>query len=154
MKPLPLLQTAGCWPDLGEMDILEMINGDGFAHGTYHWEDNYPAKNCTEPNGHLSVTSQEAIANWDTDYHEYALERGGDYLVYIYDGKVVANFSGNTGQPKSPKLWPVPFYLILNTAVGGPWPGPPNATTAFPTYHVLDYVRVAVRSDAASIALT
>ena len=40
--------TAGCWPDLGEMDILEMINGDGRAHATYHWNANYPAKNCTQ----------------------------------------------------------------------------------------------------------
>ena len=40
--------TAGCWPDLGEMDILEMINGDGRAHATYHWESNYPAKNCSQ----------------------------------------------------------------------------------------------------------
>ena len=40
--------TAGCWPDLGEMDILEMINGDGRVHATYHWNSNYPAKNCTQ----------------------------------------------------------------------------------------------------------
>jgi hypothetical protein len=40
--------TAGCWPDLGEMDILEMINGDGRAHATYHWDANYPAKNCSQ----------------------------------------------------------------------------------------------------------
>lgn len=40
--------TAGCWPDLGEMDILEMINGDGRVHATYHWDANYPAKNCSQ----------------------------------------------------------------------------------------------------------
>jgi hypothetical protein len=40
--------TAACWPDLGEMDILEMINGDGRAHATYHWDSNFPAKNCTQ----------------------------------------------------------------------------------------------------------
>lgn len=37
------------------------------------------------------------------------------------------------------------FYAILNTAVGGPWPGQPNADTQFPTYHRIDYVRVAQR---------
>ena len=40
--------VAGCWPDLGEMDILEMINGDGRVHATYHWNANYPAKNCSQ----------------------------------------------------------------------------------------------------------
>ena len=47
--------TEGCWPDLGEMDILEMINGDGRAHATYHWDANYPAKNCTQV--HLRATA-------------------------------------------------------------------------------------------------
>jgi hypothetical protein len=40
--------VEACWPDLGEMDILEMINGDGRVHATYHWEANYPAKNCSQ----------------------------------------------------------------------------------------------------------
>jgi hypothetical protein len=40
------------------------------------------------------------------------------------------------------KLWPIPFYLILNSAVGGGWPGEPDATTASPTYHVIDSVKV------------
>ena len=40
--------TVGCWPDLGEMDIMEMINGDGRVHATYHWNSNYPAENCTQ----------------------------------------------------------------------------------------------------------
>ena len=39
-------------------------------------------------------------------------------------------------------LWPVPFYLILNSAVGGSWPGEPDARTISPTSHVIDYVRV------------
>ena len=47
--------TAGCWPDLGEMDILEMINGDGRVHATYHWDANYPAKNCSQV-GHQPST--------------------------------------------------------------------------------------------------
>ena len=40
--------VEACWPDVGEMDILEMINGDGRVHATYHWEANYPAKNCSQ----------------------------------------------------------------------------------------------------------
>jgi len=36
----------------------------------------------------------------------------------------------------------MPFYLILNTAIGGSWPGDPNASTVFPVYHTIDYVKV------------
>ena len=35
-----------CWPDHGEQDIMEMINGDGFSHGTYHWNGGYPGKSA------------------------------------------------------------------------------------------------------------
>ena len=35
-----------------------------------------------------------------------------------------------------------PFYIILNTAVGGDWGGDPNKDTVFPQYHLIDYVRV------------
>ena len=48
-----------------------------------------------------------------------------------------------TADPAAPLFWPVPFHLILNTAIGGAWPGEPDARTVFPTYHRIDYVRVA-----------
>jgi beta-glucanase (GH16 family) len=41
------------------------------------------------------------------------------------------------------RFWAIPFYMILNTAIGGSWPGEPSTATAFPTYHLIDYVRVA-----------
>lgn len=134
-------QTPGCWPDLGEMDILEMIDGDGLAQGTYHWETTYPAANCSYPKGHLSVHGSLAIPGWATGFNEYAIERGNAHVAYVYNGLTIGNFSA-TGQQGDPKLWPVPWYLILNTAVGGPWPGPPNASTIFPATHVIDSVRV------------
>lgn len=126
---------------------MEMIDGDGFAHGTYHWNDNYPAKNCTVKDS--SVTAEQPVADWDTQFHEYAVERAESYVAYVYDGQTIANFS-DTGDAKSPKLWPVKFYVILNTAIGGPWPGPANASTKFPAYHVVDYVRVSVSDRASS----
>ena len=35
-----------------------------------------------------------------------------------------------------------PFYLILNLAIGGDWPGNPDSTTEFPRDMVVDWVRV------------
>lgn len=130
-----------CWPTHGEQDILEMINGDGYAHGTYHWQVN---ASCGLPN-HPSVTAELQMADdWGTAYHEYALERSPTHLAYVYDGVTILNVTGGSGAPgsKDPILTATPFYLILNTAIGGPWPGPANSSTVFPTNYTIDYVRV------------
>ena len=44
---------------------------------------------------------------------------------------------------QTPEFYDVPYYMILNTAVGGPWPGDPGPDTKFPLYHYIDYVHVA-----------
>merc|ERR1712232_1246806 len=43
-------------------------------------------------------------------------------------------------------FYDVPYYVILNTAIGGSWPGPPDSKTVLPTYHYVGYVRVAQSS--------
>ena len=35
-----------------------------------------------------------------------------------------------------------PFFILLNVAVGGGWPGNPDSTTTFPQQMLVDYVRV------------
>lgn len=52
---------ASCDPDEGEMDILEMIDGDGIAHGTYHWQTTWPQRNCSYPTGHESMSGDTAL---------------------------------------------------------------------------------------------
>lgn len=150
-----------CWPDHGEMDILEMINGDGYAHGTYHWSSNWPATNCTHKDD--SQTSKLAMpTDWGRAFHEYALEHGPGYVAFVYDGKLVNNVTGaivdsltsaaglrtqqHDAPPPTPIFGPWPWYLMLNTAIGGPWPGPANASTVLPTNHTIDWVKVVTRS--------
>lgn len=48
----------------------------------------------------------------------------------------------STTSPEKPLFWNMPFYVILNTAVGGSWPGEPSPSTVFPALHYVDYVRV------------
>ena len=137
-------EDASCDPDEGEPDVLEMVSGDGLAVTTYHWQTTYPAANCSYPDGHLEVTASTPMPDdWGSAYHEYAVERARDRVAYVIDGVTVLNASADAADPNAPLFWPTPFHLILNTAIGGAWPGEPDAGTVFPTYHPIDYVRVA-----------
>ena len=123
-----------CWPKSGEIDILEMINGDGNAHGTYHWSTTACGADSD------SGDQTKMPTDWGSAFHEYAVEYTTDYVAFFADETMYANV---THDDHNATFFDVPWYVILNTAVGGPWPGPPSADTQFPTYHHIDYVRVA-----------
>ena len=113
---------------------MEMINGDGIVHGTYHVSE------AGDPACKYKDTSEGGsgpIPNFDTEFHEYAIERTLDTLAFVYDGVTIYN---STGGPR--RVLDVPWYVILNFAVGGPWPKPVNASTVFPAETRVDYVRV------------
>ena len=130
-----------CDPDEGEMDIMEMVNGDGKHYSTYHWQDDYPKTKCAFPHNHQSVAAMANLTRgWNTTLHEFAVERGAEHVAFALDGKVILNATSKQG---GAKFSPVKWYLILNTAIGGGWPGPPQPETVFPITHEIDYVRVA-----------
>jgi beta-glucanase (GH16 family) len=134
-------QDGSCDPDEGEMDIMEMVSGQGVTYATYHWQDGWPRQKCAYPEGHQDVTGELNMGeNWDADFHEFGVERTKDYIAFSVDGVVLVNSSTSE---LDVLLWPMPFYLILNSAVGGSWPGEPDARTVSPTRHVIDYVRLA-----------
>lgn len=115
--------------------------------GTYHWQTTWPAKNCSYPVGHKSVHECTALpSDWGSTYHEFAVEHTQDYLAFVVDSKVMVNTSKDDAQ--APLFWDMPFFLILNTAIGGAgtWAKPPNAETHWPAYHRIDYVRSNVRA--------
>lgn len=123
-----------------QIDIMEMVNGDGVLHGTYHWCSD---KQCGNGKHHLSHHGQVTLPNnWSSEWHEYSVDYDGvSSVTFAIDGKEYVT-TNTTVAPES-LFWDTPYYIILNTAVGGPWPKPPNATTAFPTFHYIDSVRVA-----------
>ncbi|KAJ9458919.1 Beta-glucanase [Diplonema papillatum] len=135
-----------CWPDHGEMDILEMINGNAVAATTYHWSDVYPNKTCTQQDSSWHG-SKTLPADWNTTYHEFSLERGVGYVAFAVDGVVTFNTSTSAPPPANPaaQFVETPFYLILQTAIGGPWPGNSTDQTVFPGYHRVDWVHAARR---------
>ena len=141
-----------CDPDEGEMDIMEMVSGNGEVEATYHWQANWPATTCAYPDGHDEIWNGTTYPGtgdperwWYEDFHEYAVERSATAISFAVDGVTIVNsstYTNSSGDTKDVLLWPIPFYLILNSAVGGGWPGEPDSTTVSPAQHVIDYVRV------------
>jgi beta-glucanase (GH16 family) len=138
--------TKDCWPCAGEIDILEMINGDGFARGTYHW-----SRTNTSGDNQQSFGEHPMPKGWADEWHEYSAEYDGRSLVHFaVDDVIYASVTPSTrslpGLQRA-AFFDVPYYIILNTAIGGGWPQPPDSSTHLPAYHYVDYVRVARPND-------
>jgi len=133
------LNTRGVWPahwmlpqngysdqclDEGEMDIMEMVSADGTSFNAYHWLSSWPGTRCGNfDRFHKSVSSSRKVPNYHTEFHEYAVERTGNQIQYAIDGNVVGAFSETRNRFTLSKS---AFFLILNTAIGGGWPGNPD----------------------------
>jgi beta-glucanase (GH16 family) len=98
--------------------------------------------------GGESISKSYELNNdrFDTGFHIFGIEWGPDYINYYVD-----NVLYNQITPEDvPGEWVFnrgPFYIILNLAVGGSLPGPPNDETVFPQNLLVDYVRVYKRSN-------
>ena len=117
------------WPMCGEIDVMEHINSEAKIHGTAHW-DNV---------GHQYLGG--IINTNPADFHTYTITWDSTYIKWYMDDQLyyLLNITnGTNGTEEFHKK----FYLILNLAVGGNWPGYPDATTQFPADFVVDYIRV------------
>ena len=115
-------------PWYSEIDIMEYLGHEPkILYGTLHY---YTF------DGQKKSTSGKWIGDVDysKDFHIYALEWEPDSIRWYIDGHLI--HATTAGIPHTP------HYIILNTAVGGAWPGNPDSTTTFPQYHDIDFVRV------------
>ncbi|HWD38971.1 MAG TPA: glycoside hydrolase family 16 protein [Fimbriimonas sp.] len=122
------------WPECGEIDILESVGPVAkTAYGTLHG----PGYSGGDSIGG-KIETPKSLAD---DFHVYAVEWAPDQIRWFLDDKCY-----NTLTPKDIRgnkwVFDHPFFLIMNLAVGGGWPGNPDATTVFPQRMVVDYVRV------------
>jgi beta-glucanase (GH16 family) len=119
------------WPGSGEIDIFEVIGHEpSITHASAHWVD------LDQKKGSSSESIDTGVALGD-DYHIYRLDWTPEELVFTIDDEEV-NRVPITAQMKE---FLRPFYLILNVAVGGNWPGSPDETTEFPAEMLVDWVR-------------
>lgn len=123
--------TSVSWPACGEIDLFEHVNTDAYVHGTMHWLDH----NNTYANYGGSTAADV------TTYHVYAIEWNSSEIRWYIDGSQyhVASISGGINGTHE---FHNDFFLILNLAVGGNWPGFNIDNTKLPAKMLVDYVRV------------
>ncbi|MEU2838988.1 glycoside hydrolase family 16 protein [Streptomyces sp. NPDC007076] len=124
------------WPNSGEIDVMENVGFEpSTVHGTLHGPGYSGSGGIgaayTLPNG-------QAFAD---GFHTFAVDWAPGSVTWSVDGNVYqrrtpADLGGNTW------VFDKPFFLILNLAVGGYWPGDPDGSTSFPQQLVVDHVRV------------
>ncbi len=126
------------WPRSGEIDIMELLGHEpNKVHGTLHYAD--IAGRRVSSSGDFTLSA----ASFDDGFHVFRLDWGPAGMSWYVDGKsyhTVTNWYSGTNSLPAP--FDQRFHLILNLAVGGRWPGNPDATTRFPQTMVVDYVRV------------
>ena len=129
--------TSVGWPDCGEIDIMEMIGGDGrenTVHGTAHWEYNGEHASYGQ-----SKTVPAGSYNFNEAYHVFTILWDENSIKWYVDDQLF-NEIDITGADMTE--FHQPHFLIFNVAVGGNWPGAPNQTTLFPQQMKVDYVRI------------
>lgn len=147
-------KSAGLWPahwmlpvdhsrecGYNEIDIMEMVDGDGTAYGTYWFWGNHsspPGAGCKGNGAPVrdGPSGSVKVPDYFTDFHEYAIEWTPLGLTFFVDQKPYKSQKNVTKLPLNNHFW------LLNSAVGGAWPGSPNAETVFPAHHYIDFVRV------------
>ncbi|HXF95312.1 MAG TPA: family 16 glycosylhydrolase [Gemmatimonadales bacterium] len=122
------------WPDCGEIDVMENIGREpAVVHGTVHG----PGYSGAEGVGRAFELPAGAFAD---DFHVFAVEWEPGAIRWYVDDSLYQTLSPR--DLPGPWVYDHPFFLILNVAVGGHWPGNPDETTVFPQTMQVDYVRV------------
>lgn len=137
---LPQDNAYGVWAASGEIDIAEAVNlgaaGGNNIYGVIHYGGPFP-------NNKQSGETYQVATDMTADFHTYALEWDVAELRWYVDGIL---FAVQNSWFSSAAPFPAPFdrrfYILLNVAVGGNFPGAPTTSTVFPATLEVDYVRV------------
>jgi beta-glucanase (GH16 family) len=151
---LPLDEHYGRWAASGEIDVMEVCGDAGHeVLGSLHYGSSFPHRELTTHR--LPMPAAGSLADW----HCYAVQWEPGCIRWEFDGRIWASQdfwwscserdAGGGRQPLGEhelNAWPAPFdrpfYIVMNVAVGGNFPGVPDAATPFPAALDVDYVRV------------
>jgi beta-glucanase (GH16 family) len=124
------------WPACGEIDIMEYRGHEPrVLHGSLHGPGHY---------GDTAVTKKHVLGQggFNLGFHVFAVEWSEDSITWLVDGYAYHTVTPNDLPPGATWVYGRPFFILLNVAVGGRWPGSPDETTVFPQTMLVDYVRV------------
>jgi beta-glucanase (GH16 family) len=135
---MPTDEKYGGWPHSGEIDVMELLGHEpNKVHGTLHY---------SRPGGRHTYTGTNttlATGSFADDFHVFRLDWETNAMRWYVDDRL---YQTQTNWQSRTNSFPAPFdqrfHLILNLAVGGNWPGNPDATTTLPQAMTIDYVRV------------
>jgi beta-glucanase (GH16 family) len=127
--------TVG-WPASGEIDIMELLGQDpSKVYGTLHYSTS-TATHDSKGNSFILTG-----ASFYDQFHVFSMEWKQDEIKLFVDNNLYLTVTkANLGT--SPYPFNAPFFFIFNVAVGGNWPGSPDATTTYPQRMIVDYIRV------------
>lgn len=118
-----LLPPDTSWPP--EIDVFEALgDSTNTVHLTSHWSEN---------GEHRQSGAEYTGPDFSDGFHTFAIEWSATSIVWFVDG--VQRHKVENHSPRGP------MYLLANMAVGGSWPGAPDASTAFPSAFEIDYIR-------------
>lgn len=127
------------WPACGEIDIMELIGKyPDSVYGTMHW------KSAEGQAVHKGGSTGIASGDYSQKFHVFSIIWERDSIQWLVDD--VPYFKGTKSDVTGNYPFNSPFFFLLNVAVGGDWPGSPEATTQFPQRMFVDYIRVFQRS--------
>jgi beta-glucanase (GH16 family) len=123
------------WPASGEIDVMEALGHDPqTVHGTLHG----PADGAAGALG-SSFVAPSSLASY---FHTYGVRWSSNSVTWLLDGRPYATVGPEIRLRGWSSIFDRPFHLLLNLAVGGTWPGPPDASTPLPATLLVDWVRV------------
>lgn len=134
------IDAAG-WPNCGEVDIMENIGREpAIVHGTFH------GPGYSGGSGIGAAYKLPSGRKFSDDFHTFGVEWQPNVLRFYVDGVLYETRTPADLPSGTSWVFDHPFFIILNVAVGGAWPGNPDATTVFPQQMLVDYVRVYQRA--------
>ena len=135
------------WPYSGEIDIMEMIGGSGredTVHGTVHWN----IGGLSAPYAHTYVGGSYYGNDFSEGFNVFSIIRTETSIEWRVNDIPYYQFEIDDSESLAP--FRKSFFLIFNIAVGGNWPGYPDASTQFPQRMAVDYVRIFEPSESPS----
>jgi beta-glucanase (GH16 family) len=129
------LGQTGQWPASGELDIMEFVGKTpNTVYGTAHGTGYSGAQGINKPYNFSGPVAD--------DFHTYTLIKRPNEVIWQVDGVEYHRITPASLPAGAPWVFEKPFFVILNLAIGGDWPGSPDSATVFPAQMKVDWVRV------------